>query len=79
LGASLDNCLVFDDEKILNTNKQRCEYEPVKHKILDAIGDLYMFGFPIIGKYESKFGNHDLNYKLLLELKKNNAYKIVSL
>lgn len=68
LGGSLDNAIVLDDFKILNPSGLRYQDEFVKHKILDAIGDLYTLGFPIIGAFHGHKSGHAVNNMLLLEL-----------
>lgn len=64
LGGSLDNAVVMDDKKILNPEGLRFSNEFVRHKILDAIGDLSLLGAPFIGNYESYAGSHNLNHEL---------------
>ena len=64
-GGSLDNAIVLDEYKILNEEGLRYSDEFVRHKILDAIGDLYMIGMPIIGKFTAYKSGHELNNKLL--------------
>ena len=71
LGGSLENAIVLDDKKILNPEGLRYEDEFVRHKILDAIGDMSLIGMNFIGNYEAFAGSHDLNHKLTLELLKN--------
>lgn len=71
LGGSLDNAIVLDDKKMLNSDPLRYQNEFVRHKILDAIGDLSLMGMPIIGKYESFAGSHSLNHILTLEILKD--------
>ena len=68
LGGSLDNAIVVDDDKILNEDGLRYADEFVKHKILDAIGDLYLLGHSLIGEYQGFKSGHALNNKLLLSL-----------
>jgi UDP-3-O-[3-hydroxymyristoyl] N-acetylglucosamine deacetylase len=68
LGASLDNAIVLDDKKIINEDGLRFGNEFVRHKILDAIGDLALLGIPYIGKYESFAGSHHLNHLLTKEI-----------
>jgi UDP-3-O-[3-hydroxymyristoyl] N-acetylglucosamine deacetylase len=65
LGGSMDNALVIDDYKILNGDGLRYDDEIVKHKILDAIGDMLVIGHPMIGAYSAFRSGHDLNNKLL--------------
>lgn len=64
LGGSLDNAVVLDDKKILNPEGLRFSNEFVRHKILDAIGDLALLGSAFIGNYESFAGSHNLNHEL---------------
>jgi UDP-3-O-[3-hydroxymyristoyl] N-acetylglucosamine deacetylase len=71
LGGSLENAIVLDDKKILNPEGLRFPDEFVRHKILDAIGDMSLIGMNFIGNYEAMAGSHDLNHKLTLELLKN--------
>ena len=67
-GGSLDNAVVIEDDKVLNPGGLRFENEMVRHKILDAIGDLYLAGGQIIGSYESYKGGHGINNALLRAL-----------
>ncbi len=71
LGGSLDNAIVVDDDKVINEDGLRYADEFVKHKILDAIGDLYLLGHSLIGEYKGFKSGHALNNKLLLTLLKN--------
>ena len=76
-GGSLDNAIVLDEYKILNDEGLRYIDEFVRHKILDAIGDLYMIGMPIIGKFTAYKSGHELNNKLLrLMLEEKNKWAI---
>ncbi|MBR8464302.1 UDP-3-O-acyl-N-acetylglucosamine deacetylase [Campylobacter sp. faydin G-24] len=68
LGASLDNAVAIDDTHILNPEGLRFENEFVRHKILDAIGDLSLLGAPLLGDYVAFAGSHDLNHKLTLAI-----------
>lgn len=68
LGGSVDNAIVVDDYRILNEDGLRYEDEFVKHKILDAIGDLYLLGYSLIGAFTGHKSGHALNNKLLREL-----------
>lgn len=68
LGASLENAIVLDEKKIINEDGLRFGNEFVRHKILDAIGDLTLLGMPYIGKYESHAGSHHLNHLLTKEI-----------
>ncbi|MRJ02838.1 MAG: UDP-3-O-acyl-N-acetylglucosamine deacetylase [Epsilonproteobacteria bacterium] len=78
-GGSLDNAIVLDDYGILNPEGLRYPDEFVRHKILDAIGDLALLGMPIMGEYRAFAGSHALNHRLTLELLKEGAYDIVEL
>lgn len=80
LGGSLENAVVLDDKKVLNTEGLRFPDEFVRHKILDAIGDMSLLGLNFIGNYEAFAGSHDLNHKLTLALLKDaQNYEIVEL
>jgi UDP-3-O-[3-hydroxymyristoyl] N-acetylglucosamine deacetylase len=68
LGGSLDNAVVVDDYRILNEDGLRYEDEFVKHKILDAVGDLYLLGHSLIGSFVGYKSGHDLNNHLLRKL-----------
>ena len=68
LGGSMDNAVVLDDYRVLNEDGLRYEDEFVKHKILDAIGDLYLLGHSLIGAYYAHKSGHELNNKLLRTL-----------
>jgi UDP-3-O-[3-hydroxymyristoyl] N-acetylglucosamine deacetylase len=68
LGGGLDNAIVMDDYKVLNADGLRYDDEFVKHKILDAIGDLYVVGKPLLASYSALRSGHALNNKLLREL-----------
>jgi len=68
LGGSLDNAVVVDDYRILNEDGLRYDDEFVKHKVLDAIGDLYLLGHSLIGSFSGYKSGHALNNKLLREL-----------
>ena len=65
LGGSMDNVIVVDDYRVLNTDGLRYDDEFVKHKILDAIGDMHVAGHPLIGAYTAFKSGHALNNKLL--------------
>lgn len=78
LGGSMDNAIVVDDFKVLNEDGLRYDDEFVKHKILDAIGDLYLLGHSLIGAYRGVKSGHALNNQLLRELlKQEDAYERV--
>jgi UDP-3-O-[3-hydroxymyristoyl] N-acetylglucosamine deacetylase len=64
LGGSLDNAVVMDEYRVLNSDGLRYEDEFVKHKVLDAIGDLYLLGHPLIGTFSAHKSGHALNNKL---------------
>lgn len=68
LGGSLDNAIVVDDDKVVNEDGLRYADEFVKHKILDAIGDLYLLGHSLIGEFTGYKSGHGLNNKLLRAL-----------
>ena len=79
LGGSLENAIILDDNKILNPEGLRFKDEFVRHKILDAIGDLTLLGYRVFGDYTSYAGSHHLNHLLTKEvLKDPSAYEIVS-
>lgn len=80
LGGSLENTIVLDDNKILNPEGLRFNDEFVRHKILDAIGDLSLLGYRVFGDYTSYAGSHRLNHLLTKEiLKDKSSYEVVSL
>ncbi len=68
MGGSLDNAIVMDEYRVLNADGLRYEDEFVKHKILDAIGDLYLLGHPLIGAFSAFKSGHALNNALLRHL-----------
>jgi UDP-3-O-[3-hydroxymyristoyl] N-acetylglucosamine deacetylase len=73
LGGSLDNAVVMDEYRVLNSDGLRYEDEFVKHKVLDAIGDLYLLGHPLIGTFSAHKSGHALNNKLARALLENKA------
>jgi UDP-3-O-[3-hydroxymyristoyl] N-acetylglucosamine deacetylase len=78
-GGSLENAIVMDEYRILNADGLRYEDEFVRHKILDAIGDLYLVGHPLLASYEAHKSGHGLNNLLLLALlEQPDSYEIVS-
>jgi UDP-3-O-[3-hydroxymyristoyl] N-acetylglucosamine deacetylase len=78
-GGSLENAIVMDEYRILNADGLRYDDEFVRHKILDAIGDLYLVGHPLLASYEAHKSGHALNNQLLLALlARPDAYEIVS-
>jgi UDP-3-O-[3-hydroxymyristoyl] N-acetylglucosamine deacetylase len=68
LGGSLDNAIVMDEYRVLNSDGLRYDDEFVKHKVLDAIGDLYLLGHPVIGAFRGHKSGHALNNRLLRQL-----------
>jgi UDP-3-O-[3-hydroxymyristoyl] N-acetylglucosamine deacetylase len=79
LGGTLDNAIVLDDAGIMNEEGLRYRDEFVKHKILDAIGDLYLLGHGIIGAFSGYKSGHGLNNRLLRELlARADAWELVS-
>ncbi len=79
MGGGLDNAIVMDDYKVLNTEGLRYNDEFVKHKILDAMGDLYLLGKPLLAAYSAFRSGHAMNNLLLRELLAHpEAYEIVS-
>lgn len=80
LGGSLENAIVLDEKRVLNPEGLRFTDEFVRHKILDAIGDMSLIGVNFIGNYEALAGSHYLNHMLTLELLKDPAnYEIVDI
>jgi UDP-3-O-[3-hydroxymyristoyl] N-acetylglucosamine deacetylase len=78
-GGSLENAIVMDEYRILNADGLRYDDEFVRHKILDAIGDLYLVGHPLLASYEAHKSGHGLNNELLRALlERPDAYEIVS-
>jgi UDP-3-O-[3-hydroxymyristoyl] N-acetylglucosamine deacetylase len=79
LGGSMDNAVVMDEYRVLNNDGLRYEDEFVRHKVLDAIGDLYLLGHPLIGAFYGYKSGHALNNKLLRHLMVNpEAWEFVS-
>jgi UDP-3-O-[3-hydroxymyristoyl] N-acetylglucosamine deacetylase len=79
LGGGLDNAIVMDDYKVLNAGGLRYDDEFVKHKILDAMGDLYIIGKPLLASYSAFRSGHGLNNKLLRELlARSDAWEVVT-
>lgn len=79
LGGSLDNAIVMDDYRVLNNDGLRYSDEFVKHKVLDAIGDLYLLGHPLIGAFSGYKSGHALNNLLLRRLlETESAWEFVS-
>lgn len=79
LGGGLDNAIVMDDYKVLNSDGLRYDDEFVKHKILDAMGDLYLIGKPLLASYVAFRSGHAMNNLLLRELlSQPDAYELVT-
>ena len=79
LGGGLDNAIVMDDYKVLNADGLRYDDEFVKHKILDAMGDLYIVGKPLLAAYSAFRSGHAMNNQLLRELlSQPDAYEVVT-
>jgi UDP-3-O-[3-hydroxymyristoyl] N-acetylglucosamine deacetylase len=79
LGGGLDNAIVMDDYKVLNADGLRYDDEFVKHKILDAMGDLYIVGHPLLAAYSAFRSGHAMNNQLLRALlAQADAYEIVT-
>jgi UDP-3-O-[3-hydroxymyristoyl] N-acetylglucosamine deacetylase len=68
LGASFENSVVFDEERLLNTEGLRYSDECARHKVLDVVGDLALAGLPLLGAYRSVRGGHKLNHAVLTAL-----------
>lgn len=79
LGGSLQNAVVLDDEKVLNPEGLRYSDEFVRHKILDAMGDLMLLGYNILGSYDSHAGSHHLNHLLTKKLLETQSYEVVAI
>ncbi len=79
LGVSLDNTIVLDEYKVVNKDGLRYDDEFVKHKILDAVGDLYLLGHPMIGAFSGYKSGHTLNSRLLEKLMNTpDAWEVVT-
>lgn len=80
MGGSLENAIVLDDSKILNPEGLRYDDEFVRHKILDAIGDMALLRYTIIGEYDAHAGSHHLNHLLTKKLLEDSeSYEIIDL
>jgi UDP-3-O-[3-hydroxymyristoyl] N-acetylglucosamine deacetylase len=78
-GGSLENAIVMDEFRILNAGGLRYKNEFVRHKILDAMGDLYLIGHPLLASYNAHKSGHAMNNKLLRALLADpSAYEIVT-
>lgn len=79
LGGSLDNAIVVDDYRVMNEDGLRYEDEFVRHKVLDAIGDLYLLGHSLIGSFSGHKSGHEVNNKLLRKLlAETDSWELVS-
>jgi UDP-3-O-[3-hydroxymyristoyl] N-acetylglucosamine deacetylase len=79
LGGNLDNAVVLDDYRVVNEDGLRYDDEFVKHKVLDAVGDLYLLGYSLIGAFSGHKSGHALNNRLLRELvRQEDAWEIVT-
>jgi UDP-3-O-[3-hydroxymyristoyl] N-acetylglucosamine deacetylase len=79
-GGTMENAIVLDQTKVLNPEGLRFDDEFVRHKILDAIGDMALLGYTMIGEYDAVAGSHHLNHLLTKELYKDASnYEIIDL
>ncbi len=79
MGSSLENAVGIDDYEILNEDGLRYEDEFVKHKLLDVIGDLYLLGRPVLGRFHGHKSGHALNNKLARALLRcEDAWEVVT-
>lgn len=79
LGGGMDNAILMDDYKVLNAGGLRYDDEFVKHKVLDAMGDMYMLGKPLLASYSAMKSGHALNNKLIRALMLNtDAWEMVT-
>jgi UDP-3-O-[3-hydroxymyristoyl] N-acetylglucosamine deacetylase len=79
-GGSMENAIVLDQSKVLNPEGLRFDDEFVRHKILDAIGDMALLGYTMIGEYDAVAGSHHLNHLLTKELYKDPSnYEVIDL
>lgn len=79
LGGGLDNAVVLDEFRVLNADGLRFSDEFIRHKVLDAIGDLYLMGRPLLGAFSAHKSGHALNNRLLRELiSRKDAWEVVS-
>jgi UDP-3-O-[3-hydroxymyristoyl] N-acetylglucosamine deacetylase len=79
LGGSLDNAVVMDEFRVLNSDGLRYDDEFVKHKVLDAVGDLYLLGHPILGAFSAHKSGHALNNQLARTLlAEGDSYALVT-
>jgi len=79
-GGSMENAIVLDQTKILNPEGLRYDNEFVRHKILDAIGDMALLGYTLVGEYDAMAGSHHLNHLLTKKLYEDpSSYEIIDL
>ncbi|MCP4971465.1 MAG: UDP-3-O-acyl-N-acetylglucosamine deacetylase [Arcobacter sp.] len=79
-GGSMENAIVLDQSKVLNPEGLRYDNEFVRHKILDAIGDMALLGYTIVGEYDAHAGSHHLNHLLTKKVYEDEAnYEIIDL
>jgi len=77
-GGSLDNAIVIDGDRVVNPEGLRFSDEFVRHKLLDAMGDLYVLGMPIIGRYAARRSGHTLNNALVRALlEQKSAFEVI--
>ena len=74
MGGSLDNALVIDGERLLNPEGLRYTDEFVRHKVLDALGDLSLFGMPVVGRLDLERSGHALNVRLVEAVLNDSRY-----
>ncbi|AXH08712.1 UDP-3-O-[3-hydroxymyristoyl] N-acetylglucosamine deacetylase [Malaciobacter halophilus] len=80
LGGSMENAIVLDNTKVLNPEGLRYDDEFVRHKILDAVGDMALLGYTLVGEYDAHAGSHYLNHLLTKKLYENEEnYEIIDL
>ena len=79
MGGSFETAVIIGDEGVLNPDGLRFPDECVRHKCLDAVGDLALFGVPLSGRYVARRSGHRLNLRLLEELSRRSAYEIVTI
>jgi UDP-3-O-[3-hydroxymyristoyl] N-acetylglucosamine deacetylase len=79
MGGSFETALIIGDEGVLNPDGLRFSDECVRHKCLDAVGDLALFGMPLSGRYVAHKAGHRLNHRLLEEFSRRGAYEIVTI
>jgi len=78
-GGSLDNAIVVDDYRVLNDDGLRYEDEFVRHKVLDSLGDLFLAGFPLHGRFVGVKSGHHLNFQLIQKLMGDpEAWEVIS-